>query len=1054
MPLTFQEKRALQKIIVEQNKILAANPSFTEKRAAQKAKLDALAKLGKVKQSSISEGTENQGSGENSGTESNNDQGNSIQVAGFTSFEASQKADGSVSFTGTAKVNGESYFARIKVTRKDDGSPKIGLTDANFETFTGKPVRGKSNAKLEELMDLAKDSALNWVREYDRRLNMNQDQSADSNDSEYIKAPGGSLNFGEISSDIAAEISRSSGYIRLEQGEYDDAMAIGSGLTYIAALRESELRSTGMATVEKFVQFVAENFTEIRAVPGSKALLLSAVNEAGRIMLLTIERGTEAPYYLVTDAEAPKAGLGRRDNWKLLWRKPVDTVPVDEVAVTDPSNPGDDLDPASPNYRYKDTGNIAGSRKEIAALTIRNAAKSGVRLRANDVDWSEIEQNPREAKELITKSNLFGNVDWEGLKENGVESAAGFLVDRVYAAIGKEPSEDSPQARKDYAIGLESLRDRLESCKTPDQVTKVIDELREEMEGVTLDDAEAAAYATLKDQVSVLYDKIRAYDTEKDAVFNEYYRLSNQYDALKNKQGSRVSKKWKPDPDLDRQMAEILPLRDKAHQAYMDFLDAYPDMKDEKVELGSGRFTFANKYDMEIRDLRNQMEEVVNSARIRNRMANPLHRAWLIMGERFIKVLYYRSYKGSDAFKDHVTTAKAGKITDWSWAEKNTIERKSSTKESQRFQLLVADRFERVGGRSVTVDSTTELKEHFGLREVQSGNWVLRDVNSAKFHTEQTAAAFADLADILGVQDKTIAMSGKLAMAFGARGHGNAGFGGAARAHYEPVQRVINLTKMGGGGCLGHEWFHALDNLLSEAMTGNASGSDDYLTEGLSLMEGALKEAFTALRTALGTGGKRLPVLFSYTDKDWKTAKYNFDREQRNPSSTPARIKNAGSVLQAVLEVVKTYGEEALYNKKNNGYSWAKLAVAYYDNHAEGNKVFVNAGRMTSSFEFEATRLDGGVNGKYWSKPREMAARAFQSFLEDKLAEQGRRNDYLSVMADNKYYQDGLFGPVFPFPEGDERKSLNAAFEKLIAAMHDANAFVALDSVFAKMTGN
>jgi hypothetical protein len=76
MPLTFLEKRALQKIIVEQNKILAANPSFTAKRAAQKAKLDALAKLGKVKQPLNTEGAENQDSGANAGTESNNGQGN------------------------------------------------------------------------------------------------------------------------------------------------------------------------------------------------------------------------------------------------------------------------------------------------------------------------------------------------------------------------------------------------------------------------------------------------------------------------------------------------------------------------------------------------------------------------------------------------------------------------------------------------------------------------------------------------------------------------------------------------------------------------------------------------------------------------------------------------------------------------------------------------------------------------------------------------------------------------------------------------------------------
>lgn len=73
------------------------------------------------------------------------------------------------------------------------------------------------------------------------------------------------------------------------------------------------------------------------------------------------------------------------------------------------------------------------------------------------------------------------------------------------------------------------------------------------------------------------------------------------------------------------------------------------------------------------------------------------------------------------------------------------------------------------------VASTADLKERFGLREVQSGNWVLRDPVSAKFHTEQTAGALSDLADILGITDQQVAMNGRVALAFGARGTGMLG---------------------------------------------------------------------------------------------------------------------------------------------------------------------------------------------------------------------------------------------------------------------------------------
>ena len=98
---------------------------------------------------------------------------------------------------------------------------------------------------------------------------------------------------------------------------------------------------------------------------------------------------------------------------------------------------------------------------------------------------------------------------------------------------------------------------------------------------------------------------------------------------------------------------------------------------------------------------------------------------------------------------------------------------------------------------------------------------MLRDATSAKFHVENTASAFADLADIFGVPDAYVSLNGRLAMAFGARGSGAKGWAdGAPKAHYEPVQRIINLTKMGGGGSLGHEWAHALDNIVKEAVTG------------------------------------------------------------------------------------------------------------------------------------------------------------------------------------------------------------------------------------------
>lgn len=94
-----------------------------------------------------------------------------------------------------------------------------------------------------------------------------------------------------------------------------------------------------------------------------------------------------------------------------------------------------------------------------------------------------------------------------------------------------------------------------------------------------------------------------------------------------------------------------------------------------------------------------------------------------------------------------------------------------------------------------------------------------------------------------------------------------------------------------------------------------------------------------------------------------------------------------------------------------------------------------------SSFALEARKLDQGKSTSYWGTPKEMAARAFSAYCEDRLSAQGRKNDYLSSHADNKFYQDPIFGDSKPFPEGEERTRINAAFDRLFAAMAESNTF-------------
>ncbi|HEN3615139.1 TPA: hypothetical protein U5E22_004145, partial [Yersinia enterocolitica] len=119
-----------------------------------------------------------------------------------------------------------------------------------------------------------------------------------------------------------------------------------------------------------------------------------------------------------------------------------------------------------------------------------------------------------------------------------------------------------------------------------------------------------------------------------------------------------------------------------------------------------------------------------------------------------------------------------------------------------------------------------QFSDAFGFRGVQFGNYV----EGARRQTELNDAydSLVDMAELLNVPPKSLSLNGELGLAFGARGKGG------AKAHYEPGQVVINLTKGNGAGSLAHEWFHALDNYFGTYdVHGEASGkhSSEFITE-------------------------------------------------------------------------------------------------------------------------------------------------------------------------------------------------------------------------------
>ena len=392
----------------------------------------------------------------------------------------------------------------------------------------------------------------------------------------------------------------------------------------------------------------------------------------------------------------------------------------------------------------------------------------------------------------------------------------------------------------------------------------------------------------------------------------------------------------------------------------------------------------------------------------------------------------------------------------------------------ETYQYL--DRVERSGPefRKSNVDPE-DFQKAFKTHGGQFGKWNSgKDGQTSLNHAYDS---FHDLADVLGVSPEAISLNGKLAMAFGARGTGGKD---SARAHYEPALDVINLTKMKGAGSLAHEWAHALDfgiaketNQGRRELSGATAIQEKYLKtrpevrEAMKNLTDAMFTTEVELKKDAGKEGKAVDrqkeairSMVGSLEKGW-TSTYGKKKKPLNETELARwnelkeRLVNGdmgevtwkssdrgygGRYSSDLLEEMngmhkKVTGRSFMTNDDNsagkNIYWAAKRLQDAEDRLKEATSSEVKTGRTRSSFMNEAIDLDGTSKGDYYTQPEEMFARAFESYVHDKLEASGRRSDYLigKGKTDNRVYR--AFGMPGPFPEGDERKKINAAFDNL-----------------------
>ncbi|OIO39101.1 MAG: hypothetical protein AUJ71_01410 [Candidatus Omnitrophica bacterium CG1_02_49_16] len=297
------------------------------------------------------------------------------------------------------------------------------------------------------------------------------------------------------------------------------------------------------------------------------------------------------------------------------------------------------------------------------------------------------------------------------------------------------------------------------------------------------------------------------------------------------------------------------------------------------------------------------------------------------------------------------------------------------------------------------------LMRDYGFKSVQLGNYM--DDATAKEHIRHTIGAIEDMTTLLQVDFPAIANKTGLSIAFGARG------GGRYNAHYEPTANIINLTKKRGDGSFGHEFMHFLDNKTGDNYGGSWSSK---------------KERW--YRREQGMGKARVALMGEITGHSGRKVKEFLpsDNPYISDSNPVVKWRKEGKTFEDAVEEAAKGIYELRGNTKTYTYSEGQLLQNVADIYRQPVKREMDFWNEETTY-FKNSKAYGG---KYWSKPEEMLARAFQAYLEDKMDDAGMKNNYLTRTTRSDDENTSLYKV---YPQGDERKRINARFDAILAEL-------------------
>ncbi len=378
-----------------------------------------------------------------------------------------------------------------------------------------------------------------------------------------------------------------------------------------------------------------------------------------------------------------------------------------------------------------------------------------------------------------------------------------------------------------------------------------------------------------------------------------------------------------------------------------------------------------------------------------------------------------------------------------------------SNEPEARPQLTAVKRIGLVDYRNGRDAKVEDFQTEFGFRGGEFGNWMTQEDRRQTLN--HAYDAMCDLSDTLEIPRTSISLDGRLAIAFGARGHGH------AAAHYEPGRRVFNFTKPSGAGCVAHEWFHALDHELGElAGAARANPMRPYLSENPEralppvedcernnalikiraeleaicklhhYRESTTEEAIAAAQAKVTSIGKSIaswfPHRYVWEYEDGQPTIYMYG--QKEGTRTVASVEDAAKWERLQTEVVSGPGTLIEIREMN------AIAVKYLGQSKcfDGKMMRAQEGNLTIKRGCQQRLIDA-VNGRrdrvhtelwtslktlderkakpYWTTKCEIAARSFECYIFDSLKNSATQSDYLvHGVTSHQIYPTGDLRPL------------------------------------------